>query len=75
MECFLCARNSESGLQIAFNLIIKSTFNYIQPNFNSGPPVLVGRMSVLQKQSTVILILLELNLADHKILQSNLKSI
>ena len=75
MECFLCARNSESGLQIAFNLIIKSTFNYIRPNFNSGPPVLVGRMSVLQKQSTVILILLELNLADHKILQSNLKSI
>ena len=28
MECFLCARNSESGLQIAFNLIIKSTLSH-----------------------------------------------
>ena len=75
MECFLCAINSESGLQIVFNLIIKSTFNYIQLNSNSGPPVFVGWMSVLGMQSTVILILLELNLADHKILQSNLKSV
>lgn len=75
MECFLCARNSESDLQIVFNLIIKSTFNYIQPNSNSGPPVFVGWMSVLGMQSIVILILLELNLADHKILPSNLKSV
>lgn len=57
----------QSGLQILFHLIIKSTFNYIQPNSNFGPPVLVGSVSILGMQSTVILILLELNLADHKL--------
>jgi ABC-type multidrug transport system permease subunit len=68
-------RTLQSGLQILFYLIIKSSFNYIQPNSNSGPPVLVGGMSVLGMQSTAILILLLLNLADNKILQSNLKSL
>lgn len=75
MSIYCVPGNLQSGLQILFHLIIKSTFNYIQPNSNSGPPVLVGCMSVLVMKGTVILTLLELNLADHKILQSNLESI
>lgn len=47
----------------------------MQPSSNSGPPVLAAWVSVLGVQSTMILILLELNLAKHEILQSNLKSI
>lgn len=38
-------------------LIITSSFNYTQPNSSSGPPVLVGWMSVLGMLSTGILIL------------------
>lgn len=75
MSIYCMQGTLQSGLRILFHLIIKSTFSYIQLNSNSGPPVLVGWVSVLGMQSTVISILLELNLADHKILQTNPKSI
>lgn len=68
IDIYCVPRTQQSGLQILFYLIIKSSFNYTQPNSSSEPPVLVGWMSVLGMCSTGILILFQRSIASHKIL-------